>query len=74
MLAILSIPHNNAECERIFSIVNKTRNKFRASMNDETLENVLIAKASFKGCCHEQVFDTSFLKKAKSTTYVNNSQ
>ena len=42
-------------------------------MSGETLENVLIAKASLKES-YEQVFDTSFLKNAKSATYASNSQ
>ena len=54
-------------------MVNKTRNKYRSNMNDETLEKVLMAKVSLQGCCHEQHFEPPFLKKAKSCTVVTNS-
>lgn len=72
MLAILTLPHSNAECERIFSIVTKTKTKFRPNLSDDTLEKVLLAKTGLRGNCYEQIFDTAFLNKAKSAATVNN--
>nr|XP_042902141.1 uncharacterized protein LOC122270094 [Parasteatoda tepidariorum] len=69
MVAILSIPHSNAECERVFSIVKKNRTQFRNSLSDKSLEDILIAKTTQTGCCYEQTFDKGFLKAAKSATY-----
>ncbi|KAL1429183.1 hypothetical protein MTO96_016520 [Rhipicephalus appendiculatus] len=66
MLGILSIPHSNAECERQFSIVKKTRTQFRSSMCDKTLANVLLAKCQRNGFCYGQTYSDDFLKKAKS--------
>lgn len=68
MLSILTIPHSNAECERIFSTVRKTRTDFRSSLSNENLENILIAKTKI-GPCYQQNFCKEFLVKAKSATY-----
>lgn len=71
MLGILTIPHSNAECERVFSSVRKTRTEFRSSLSNQNLENVLICKSMQEGYCYQQKFDKEFLKKAKSATYNN---
>lgn len=69
MSGILTIPHSNSECERVFSSVKKTRTQFRSSLLNEQLEDILIAKNMQKGHCYEQKFDKDFLSKAKSATY-----
>ena len=74
MLTILSIPHSNAECERVFSSVRKTRTEFRSSLSSENLENILITKSLQKGHCFEQTFSKEFLARAKSATYKQNNQ
>lgn len=68
MLGILSIPHSNAECERIFSTVNKTRTEFRSSVCEKTLESLLMVKGHQSGTCFEQTYTEKFLKQAKSAT------
>ncbi|XP_046402959.1 uncharacterized protein LOC124168735 [Ischnura elegans] len=68
MLAILSIPHSNAECERIFSTVTKKKTQFRSMLSETSLEKFLILKSIQKGKCFEQKFSPEFLKKAKSAT------
>lgn len=68
MLLILTIPHSNAECERIFSSITKIATQFRSSMTKDTLENLLICKSNTSKHCFEQEFDKEFLKKAKSAT------
>lgn len=68
ILSILSIPHSNAECERLFSLVRKTRSEFRSSMSDKTLRHVLLAKCHQTGHCHDQTYSEDFLKRAKSAT------
>lgn len=72
MSFILSIPHSNAECERVFSIIKKQKTEFRSSLSNETLENLLIMKCNLKSKCYEHEFDESFLSKAKSCTYKKN--
>ncbi|KAM7310378.1 uncharacterized protein ISCGN_007286 [Ixodes scapularis] len=68
MLGILTISHSNAECERLFSTVNKTRTEFRSSVSDRTLGNLLMVKGHQNGACFEQVYSENFLKQAKSAT------
>lgn len=70
MLCVLTIPHSNAECERVFSSVRKTITEFRnwSSLSDENLENVLICESMQKGHCCQQKFDKEFLTSA---TYNN---
>lgn len=41
-LLILTIPHSNAECERIFSFVTKIATQFRASLSNDWLVGCLI--------------------------------
>lgn len=36
MLSILTIPHSSAHCERIFSIIRKTKTEFRGKMAQDT--------------------------------------
>lgn len=69
MLSLLLIPHSNAECERIFSMVKKNRNEFRSSMSNRTLESLLILKTNDSKLCYEQSFNQEFLSKAKKATY-----
>lgn len=68
MLDVLVIPHSNAQCERIFSSVKKTRTEFRASMSNSALQNLLLAKDHQSGPCYEKTHSAAFLKKAKSAT------
>ncbi|KAL3247537.1 hypothetical protein MRX96_056968 [Rhipicephalus microplus] len=68
MLGILSIPHSNAECERLFSLVRKTRTEFWSSMSDKTLGHVLLAKCDQAGHCYNQTYTEVFLRRAKSAT------
>lgn len=41
---ILSLPHSNADCERIFSSVNNIKTKLRNKLVNNTLNGVLLAK------------------------------
>lgn len=68
MLQLLAIPHSNAECERIFSMVKKTRTEFRSSLSNKTLGDLLMVKSHQTGRCFEQVYSDNFLRLAKSAT------
>ena len=68
MLGILSLPHSNASCERLFSQVRKNKTDFRGSLSSSMLNNMMVAKANLRGSCYEQKFSQDFLKKAKSLT------
>jgi hypothetical protein len=65
MLAICSVPHSNADAERIFSIVRKNYNEARCSMKAETLSNLLVAKIN---CTSEMPLSKGLLDKCKRAT------
>lgn len=67
MLRILSIPHSNASCERMFSLVRKNRTEFRANMSVETLESLITLKQS-AGTCYLQKPDKKVLNACKGAT------
>jgi len=70
MLGILSIPHSNASCERMFSLVNKNKSQSRSSMNDKTLCSLITTKvdANNTGACYQQKPTDKLLLKAKRAT------
>ena len=47
MTSLLSLPHSNAEVERIFSQVVITKTKLRNSLKSSTLDSILVTK---QGC------------------------
>ena len=63
MLAILTIPHSNADSERIFSVVRKNRTETRSSMSVETLESLLVNKLGGR-----VMLTGDILSKCKSAT------
>jgi hypothetical protein len=72
MLGILVLFHINADCERIFSFVTKTKTAFRPSMSTKTLSSLIVHKVSLnaKGTtCFQQKHSSAFLAKAKGATY-----
>jgi len=46
--AILSLPHSNADAERIFSIVTDVKNKKRNRMNIENLNAICKIRSNFQ--------------------------
>ena len=61
--AILTIPHSNADSERVFSIVKKNAKDTRTSMKVETLSHLMQVKMRMlaeKKCCHERTFSMDF--------------
>ncbi|KYM93750.1 hypothetical protein ALC62_15647 [Cyphomyrmex costatus] len=46
--AVFSLPHSNAEAERIFSIVTDVKNKKRNRLSVETISAICIARSSFQ--------------------------
>ena len=45
MLGILTIPHSNAGCKRIFSCVRKNRTDQRASLLAKTMDSLMVMKS-----------------------------
>ena len=55
MVAILTIPHSSAHCERVFSCVRKNRTDQRASLGEEVLEALMVVKHQPGGCLDMQL-------------------
>lgn len=68
MLGLLSVPHSNAACERLFSQVRKNKTDFRGSMSTDTINALMVAKGNMHGPCYSHKFSQTFLQKAKSST------
>lgn len=67
MLGLLTIPHSNCECERIFSQVRKNKTDFRGSLSTDMLSGLLIVKSNGTPC-YDSEFSQEFLKRAKAAT------
>ena len=68
MLGILTIPHANASCERVFSIVRKNHTAQRSELGPDTLDALLVVK-SIPGAAHERKYTDAKLSKLKSAYY-----
>ena len=53
MLSILTIPHSNAACERVFSFIRKNKTDFRSTLSDNTVESLMILRSA-PGLCYER--------------------
>lgn len=71
---ILTLPHSNAEEERIFSMVTKNKTKFRSSLQlDGTLSSILTLKCADIEPCHSYDPPVEVLETAKKATMIYNS-
>ena len=68
MLGILTIPHSNASCERIFSCVRKNKTDQRASLGSDTLDALLVVKST-PGDAHTRNYASGKLQNLKSSYY-----
>lgn len=46
--SVFSLPHSNAEAERIFSIVSDVKNKKRNRLSNDTVSAICITRSSFQ--------------------------
>ena len=72
---ILTIPHSNAQEERVFSMIRKNKTAFRPSLDPKgTLSSILTIKLA--GSSQLQSFEPTqeVLKEAKSATWKYNKQ
>jgi len=75
--AIFSLPHSNAEAERIFSIVTDVKNKKRNRMNIENLNAICKIRSSFQAQnidCRTFQVDTRHLELHNSSNLYFNSK
>lgn len=77
-LALLSLPHSNADVERLFSQMNVVKTKLRNRMGLKMLNAILTIRAGLKRqeiCCSEFEPSENLLTKIKTLqTYVNEIQ
>ena len=68
-LLVLTLPHSNAEEERVFRMVAKNKTKFRPSLKiNGTLSSILTIKLAKSKPCHKFSPAASVLKSAKKAT------
>ena len=70
-LLVLTLPHSNAEEERVFSMVTKNKTKFRPSLKlDGTppMSNILTIKLAKAEPCHKYNPPANVVKSAKRAT------
>lgn len=74
-IEILTLPHSNAEVERLFSNMNIVKNKLRNRMQVPMLSAILTIKAGLKRydkCCDNFNLPISIINKIKSmATYIS---
>ena len=73
LLTVLSMPHGNAEDERIFSMVRKNATEFRPSLSTATLSHGMVRKVYTQPAgepCHQVNFGNSLLQICKKATAV----
>ena len=66
--SILVIPHGNADCERIFSLVRKNKTVFRPNLSVDSLEDLIVEKVNMISSgvkCHQKEFSDKFLHQTK---------
>ena len=71
---ILVIFHSNADCERIFSLVNKNKTEFRPNLSTKTLGSLITRKLMMSAqsqLCHTVHHSKEVLRRAKSSTFLH---
>lgn len=72
MLSVLTIPHGNADSERVFSAVRHIDTDFRQRMSWELMDALMVVKRHLitRGeICYTHKFTDEFLARAKGATY-----
>lgn len=68
-LEILSLPHSNADCERIFSKINNMKTKSRNKLITETVKGLLLTSEGVNGDCSSFKPSNEMLKKMTASMY-----
>ena len=68
-VAVLTLPHSNAEEERVFSLITKNKTKFRPNLKlNGTLSSILTIKLANTEPCHKYEPTKEVLETAKKAT------
>ena len=68
MVAVLSLPHSNTDCERSLCIVQKIHTECRQSMNSDTLTTLLQCKMNVDTAYHQFVVTDDMATLSKRVT------
>ena len=68
-ILVLTLPHSNAEEERVFSLITKNKTKFRPNLKlNGTLSSILTIKLANTEPCHKYEPTKEVLETAKKAT------
>ena len=74
-MLVLTIPHSNADEERVFSMVRKNKTPFRPSLGlDTTLPSLLTVKLATEEPCHKFEPHPSVVARAGKVTWEYNKE
>jgi hypothetical protein len=68
-ISMLTLPHSNAEIERLFSQMNVVKNKLRNRLKLPMLNAILTIRSGlkrFNKCCHNYPLSNDLIKKIKT--------
>ena len=72
-LLVLTLPHSNAEEERVFSLVTKNKTKFKPNLKlDGTLSSILTIKLANTAPCQNYEPPTEVIQSARNATIAYN--
>jgi hypothetical protein len=72
MLTLLSIPHSNAQSERVFSMLKKIYTEQRADLCQESIVSLLAIKMNNPHCCVDTKNKPPLLRKLKRAAMTYN--
>lgn len=73
-LSVLSLPHSNAEVERLFSQLNIVKTKLRNRLSTSSVSAIIAVKSGLKRvgkCCHSYELPKSVLKQIGTLAVYN---
>ena len=68
----MAIYHSNADCKRVFSMVNKNKTKEHGNISTSTLNSLMTHKLEMQNrgiICHSASYSKTLLRAEKSSTY-----
>lgn len=74
MRALLTMPHSNAQSERVFSMLKKIYSDQRAGLCKDSINALLCIKMNCSTCCKDTKFSPELLRKLKKAAVSYNTQ